>query len=201
MFNKKNIGFKVAFLFVCFLFFSLLCGCSLEDKNQATIEKLDMISDVIPQDDMYLYNYNDEWLLTYKSYEKNVRIYEPKVFDCLATFFESQDIGNDSTFTYNWIKKQYYLNVDCQMEGMKFSLVRYSIKRKKWSIMFDDDWHNLSAEGKEIMNNSGLANIMEQDVKKFESDLSKNDLTLNELSLLHYKVINNYYSEQFMKEK
>lgn len=191
------IGVIVFSIVIIAIIVLLVIAINFSNKEtRKTIEKLSEFTNVEQDGDRYLFSYNDKWVLNYLSDNQIVRISDPQIFNCLSSFFGSQDIGNDGTFVYNWEDKSYYAYVDCKADDKEVSIVEYSIKKEQWILKEDDEWYELTKNGKKNMDNCGLEAIMKQDVKDFESDLNKYGLMLDDVQAVFYSDIKKYYSKK-----
>lgn len=196
--TKKKKKWWIIPLVICacivgFLFMCLICGNETSEEEQETITKLGKLTNVSCHDDIYLFEYKDKWVVNYNEYAQTVKINETKIYDCISEWFESNDIGNDGDFYYNWGENQLHAGVDCKEKGGHITFIKYSIDEKKWTLMFNDEWYDLSNEFKKYLDDYKLLDTMQQDVKLFENDLATEGLSIEDLKNLEYDDVVQYF--------
>lgn len=183
------------------LFMCLIGGNETSEEAQDTIARLDKLTSVSCHDDIYLFEYKDKWVVNYNKNAQTVKINEKKIYDCISEGFEIDDIGNDGNFIYNWEKNQLYAGVDCEDKDGHITFIMYSLDKKEWTLMLNDEWYDFSDEFKKYVDDYGLLDAMQQDVKAFENDLAVEDLSIEDLKNLDYDDIVQYYEEHPIKNE
>lgn len=201
--NKKKKKWLIPLILIVviigFLLMCLIGGNENSDEAEKIISKLEKMTTVSKKDDMYLFTYKDKWFINYNENAQTVRIKEPKISDCLENAFGNTDIGCDGTFCYNWNDNEFYSYIDTEENDKKISIVQYSLKDKKWTLMLDDGWHNVTKDFKKYLNDYGILDIMEEDVKAFKEDLATQKLTEDDLKKISFEDVVNYYKDHKLK--
>ncbi|MDD6482473.1 MAG: zinc-ribbon domain-containing protein [Lachnospiraceae bacterium] len=193
--KKKKIWIIPLILGVCILlllFFCLIGGGDNEQTDEI-ITKLSKLTSVTQEEESFLFSYNDTWVINYNETAQTVKIKEENIYDCISESFESEEIGNDGEFLYNWNENDLFVQVDCEDKEGHVSTINYSLDKEKWTLLVDDEWYDVTDEFQEYLDDYGIADIMKQDVKSFEKDLESAGLSVDDLMVLDYDDIVQYY--------
>lgn len=196
--KKKKWWIIPLVLCVCIvgvLFMCLIGGNEASEEAQDTIAKLDKMTDVTCKEDRYLFNYKDKWVININADAQTVKIMEKEIYNCISSSMESDDIGNDGEFIFNWGENKMYAQVDCEDKDGHISIIQYSSDDKKWTLMLNGEWYELSKDFQKYIDDYGLLEIMQNDVKSFESDLETVELSVDDLENVSYDEVVEYYKD------
>lgn len=180
-----------------------MTGCS-DSKSQAIIEKIDIATDMTHDTDAgnrYLFDYDDQWEINYNKDAQTVRFVESAVEDCICSFAGIDYIGDNANIViYDWNDNAYHTNVEyIDEDGDHVSMIKYSIDDDEWSIMADDggesDWYDASDDFLKDVDDYGLVEILNGDLKQFKSILKDSDLSLDDLKYISFDDVDRYYSD------
>lgn len=189
---KKIIGILVVIVIV--VFGIGLIGVSKEQEE--TIKKLETITEVEKNDNMYDFNYNNnQWKIRCTKENIHARLYEPDVKDLLDNVL-GKDSGNEYEFVYDF-KNEIAIYSDLEKDGNTYSTITYDIDKDKFKIMENSsDWYELSDEFEKYIRDSGIIDTMKEDISTMKKILKKNDLTFDEIRELDYGSVKKYMEKK-----
>ena len=84
---------------------------------------------------------------------------------------------------------------DIDEKDGNISIIKYSLDKEEWTLMVDDEWYGITDEFQKYLDDYGIVDIMKSDVKSFEKDLESVGLSIEDLKVLNYNDIVQYYKD------
>ena len=144
---KKGKGKKIIGILVIIVIAILGMGLiGSSGEKEKTIKKLEAITEVEKNGNMYDFNYNNnQWKIRCTKENIHARLYEPDVKDLLDNVL-GKDSGNEYEFVYDF-KNEIAIYSDLEKDGNTYSTITYDIDKDKFKIMENSsDWYELSDE-------------------------------------------------------
>ncbi len=179
---KKGKGKKIIGILVIIVIAILGMGLiGSSGEKEKTIKKLEAITEVEKNGNMYDFNYNNnQWKIRCTKENIHARLYEPDVKDLLDNVL-GKDSGNEYEFVYDF-KNEIAIYSDLEKDGNTYSTITYDIDKDKFKIMENSsDWYELSDEFEKYIRDSGIIDTMKEDISTMKKILKKNDLTFDEI--------------------
>lgn len=191
---KKVIG-VIIIVFIALIGFGTVISSS---ENKKTIKKLEAITEIEKDGDIYDFNYNrNQWKIRCTKENIHARLYEPDVKDMLDTYV-GYDSGNEYEFTYDFKNNKItiYSDIDMKHDGDEFSIIDYDIDKDEFEIMKNsEDRYELSDEFEQYIRDSGIIETMKHDIETMKKILKENDLTIDEITSLDFNNVKKYVDE------
>ena len=194
---KKGKGKKIIGILVIIVIAILGMGLiGSSGEKEKTIKKLEAITEVEKNGNMYDFNYNNnQWKIRCTKENIHARLYEPDVKDLLDNVL-GKDSGNEYEFVYDF-KNEIDIYSDLEKDGNTYSTITYDIDKDKFKIMENSsDWYELSDEFEKYIRDSGIIDTMKEDISTMKKILKKNDLTFDEIRELDYGSVKKYMEKK-----
>ncbi len=194
---KKGKGKKIIGILVIIVIAILGMGLiGSSGEKEKTIKKLEAITEVEKNGNMYDFNYNNnQWKIRCTKENIHARLYEPDVKDLLDNVL-GKDSGNEYEFVYDF-KNEIAIYSDLEKDGNTYSTITYDIDKDKFKIMENSsDWYELSDEFEKYIRDSGIIDTMKEDISTMKKILKKNDLTFDEIRELDYGSVKKYMEKK-----
>ena len=194
---KKGKGKKIIGILVIIVIAILGMGLiGSSGEKEKTIKKLEAITEVEKNGNMYDFNYNNnQWKIRCTKENIHARLYEPDVKDLLDNVL-GKDSGNEYEFVYDF-KNEIAIYSDLEKDGNTYSTITYDIDKDKFKIMENSsDWYELSDEFEKYIRDSGIIDTMKEDISTLKKILKKNDLTFDEIRELDYGSVKKYMEKK-----
>ena len=163
-------------------------------NSKETIEKLQKFTTMTKDGDVYIFSNGENWELHYTTGNEFVVITEPEVLDCFAVAFNSSEIGNSGTFTYDLDENEarMYFDYDSEADDKKISTINYDIEKNQYTALADGERYDISEDLQNHLDEYELSDIIKKDVEAFKEDLENQGLTFNDVEGLTYDDIVSY---------
>lgn len=163
-------------------------------NSKETIEKLQKFTTMTKDGDVYIFSNGENWELHYTTGNEFVVITEPEVLDCFAVAFNSSEIGNSGTFTYDLDENEarMYFDYDSEADDKKISTINYDIEKNQYTALADGERYDISEDLQNHLDEYKLSDIIKKDVEAFKEDLENQGLTFNDVEGLTYDDIVSY---------
>ena len=194
---KKGKGKKIIGILVIIVIAILGMGLiGSSGEKEKTIKKLEAITEVEKNGNMYDFNYNNnQWKIRCTKENIHARLYEPDVKDLLDNVL-GKDSGNEYEFVYDF-KNEIAIYSDLEKDGNTYSTITYDIDKDKFKIMENSsDWYELSDEFEKYIRDSGIIDTMKEYISTMKKILKKNDLTFDEIRELDYGSVKKYMEKK-----
>lgn len=166
-----------------------------DDMNsKETIEKLQKFTTMTKDGDVYIFSNGENWELHYTTGNEFVVITEPEVLECFAVAFNSSEIGNSGTFTYDLDENEarMYFDYDSEADDKNISIVNYDIDKNHYTALADGEHYEISEDLQNHLDEYKLSDIIKKDVEAFKEELENQGLTFNDVEGLTYDDIVSY---------
>ena len=203
--KKKTIRKIIIALFAIIAIgciFAAMSGGNDSDNEEAsddmnskeTIEKLQKFTTMTKDGDVYIFSNGENWELHYTTGNEFVVITEPEVLDCFAVAFNSSEIGNSGTFTYDLDENEarMYFDYDSEADDKNISIVNYDIDKNHYTALAGGEHYEISEDLQNHLDEYKLSDIIKKDVEAFKEDLENQGLTFNDVEGLTYDDIVSY---------
>ena len=165
--NKVKIGKGKKIIGILVIIVIAILGMGLigsSGEKEKTIKKLEAITEVEKNGNMYDFNYNNnQWKIRCTKENIHARLYEPDVKDLLDNVL-GKDSGNEYEFVYDF-KNEIAIYSDLEKDGNTYSTITYDIDKDKFKIMENSsDWYELSDEFEKYIRDSGIIDTMKEDI-------------------------------------
>ena len=203
--KKKPIGKIIIALFAIIVIgriFAGMSGGNDSDNGDAsdnmdskeTIEKLKKFTTMTKDGDVYIFSNGENWEIHYTTGNEFVVITEPEVLDCFSLAFNSSEIGNSGTFTYDLDENEarMYFDYDSEADDKKISTINYDIENNQYTALADGERYDISEDLQNHLDEYKLSDIIKKDVESFKEDLENQGLTINDVERLTYDDIVSY---------
>ena len=170
-----------------------LVGCSggSSDEVRKITEKLEKFTIVEEREDLITFDYsnsNDKsWTITYSKENVFVRIEDNRIDDLIISIDGINSLSRKGEISYDFDEKEVRLYFDEDLAGI--SILSYNLEDASYLLNKDGEYYEISEEFKDILEENGFLEIVENDIKTFENDLNDNDLSLEEITNLKYNDI------------
>lgn len=182
IFGKKKIWIVIGILIILFIV------VNLGDKKDTdkVIEKIQSFTSMEKTDSSYVFS-TDTWSLKYVESNEFVEFRNNEVYKCFVNCFQTYDLGNEGTFTYDLSEKEIRIYFNCEIPDGKLTIVNYNISSDNFTLIIDGQRYKPTNEFVEFINAYGLVDIMKNDIEAFINELKDRDLSTEKITDLRYK--------------
>lgn len=155
-------------------------------NTDKVVQKIQSFTRMEKTDDSYIFS-SDSWSLKYVESNEFVEFSDNAVYKCFVNCFDTYDLGNEGTFTYDLSENEIRIYFNCEIPEGKITVVNYDISSDKFTLMINGQRYEPTDIFVEFVNDCGLADIMKNDIETFKNELEDNDLSIEKITDLKYK--------------
>ena len=165
----------------------LLGDVSLESANaEENIRKLKTFTSLEKENDIYVFNYNDQWSIRYSDENEAVRFNDANAGQCVCWATGRNEIGNDGTFGYDFSDNAFRLYTHYEGSSGDVTIIEYDVDKDKFLVMVDLELYNTSKEFDKELRESGIIKVFQSDLNAFKSDLNSYGMSIDDVSEISY---------------
>lgn len=165
----------------------LLGDVSLESaKAEENIQKLKTFTSLEKENDIYVFNYNDQWSIRYSEENEFVRFNDASAGQCVCWATGEYDVGNNGTFGYDFSDNVYRLYTHYEGSSGEITIIEYDVDKDKFLVMVDSELYNTSKEFDKELRKSGIIKVFQSDLNAFKSDLNSYGMSIDDVSEISY---------------
>lgn len=165
-------------------------GLSSEEAEKV-IDKLQLFTDVESGNDKYCFVY-DNWVINYTEANEFVRFDYSSVSDFLVYAF-GYDCMNDGGIGYDFDENEIRIYVNAEVDEGTLSIISYNIDDEEFIINLDGDRYTPSDELLQVLKEYDVIDKIQDEIDEFEDVLKENGLSIDDVSRLKYKNVNEYF--------
>lgn len=191
--KKKNSGKVIAIvgiiaviIVVIILVMKMFGGNS---KAKEIVEKLKTSTMVTKTEDGYEFKHENAWSLCYKEESMFVIMQNSVLSEYFEGVLEIPDLGDDGTVRYNLGNENMNVYCDAEFEEEELSVITYDVEKDEITFIVDGERYELEKEYAKQFKDDAIASVLKDDIKNFEDDLKKMNLTKDDVANLTYKDI------------
>ena len=176
-----------------------MTACGNDSKSKDTVEKLQKFTVTEKDEKKYLFNYNEEWTLTYNGETdvKFVAIKDEAVTECFESAFGEGYYPDNAVskggFIYDLEQDAIRIYVDLEIEEGNLQYITYDMGKEKFILTVDlKNKYEPSEEFLDWIEECNLDSIMKKDIQELKDQLEENGITFNAVTTLKYDDIDKY---------
>ena len=158
-------------------------------KAKEIVEKLKSSTTVSKTENRYEFKHDNAWSLCYTEESMFVIMQNSVLSEYFEGVLEISDLGDDGTVRYNLGNENMNVYCDAEFEGEDLSVITYDVKKDEVTFIVDGERYELKKGYAKQFKDDDISSVLKDDIKSFEDDLKKMDLTKDDVANLTYKDI------------
>lgn len=158
-------------------------------KAKEIVEKLKSSTTVSKTENRYEFKHDNAWSLCYTEESMFVIMQNSVLSEYFEGVLEISDLRDDGTVRYNLGNENMNVYCDAEFEGEDLSVITYDVKKDEVIFIVDGERYELKKGYAKQFKDDDISSVLKDDIKSFEDDLKKMDLTKDDVANLTYKDI------------
>ena len=158
-------------------------------KAKEIVEKLKSSTTVSKTENRYEFKHDNAWSLCYTEESMFVIMQNSVLSEYFEGVLEIPDLGDDGTVRYNLGNENMNVYCDAEFEEEELSVITYDVEKDEVTFIVDGERYELKKEYAQQFKDDDIASVLKEDIKNFEDDLKKMNLTKDGVANLTYKDI------------